>query len=68
MTDNITPKKIIPYALVSPLSVESSSEDGKRPHKRKRLADMTSEEKAEKQLKRYENVLFQYVYERVIIV
>lgn len=52
MTDSTTPKRIIPYALVSPLPVDSSSEDGTRPRKRKRLADMTSEEKAEKQLKR----------------
>ena len=56
MTDSTTPKRIIPYALVSPLPVDSSSEDGRRPCKRKRLADMTSEEKAEKQLKRYINV------------
>ena len=56
MTDSTTPKRIIPYALVSPLPVDSSSEDGRRPRKRKRLADMTSEEKAEKQLKRYINM------------
>ena len=57
MTDNKTPKRIIPYALVSPLPVESSSEDGitdgRQPRKRKRVADMTTEERAEKQLKRY---------------
>ena len=56
MTDNTTPKRIIPFALVSPLPVEGSSENGRQPRKRKRLADMTIEEKAEKQLKRYECV------------
>lgn len=52
MTDNTTPKRIIPLALVSPLPAEGPSQDGRQPRKRKRVADMTSEEKAQKQLKR----------------
>lgn len=54
MTDNTGQKRIIPYAVVSPLTVGSSSEDATRQsRKRKRVADMTSEERAEKQHKRY---------------
>ena len=44
---------VVPYALVSPM-LPQKSEDGQQetPRKRKRVADMTSEERAEKQLKR----------------
>ena len=55
MTDNTTPKRIIPLPLVSRLPSENSTENVRQPRKRKRLSDMTAEEKAEKQLNRYES-------------
>ena len=58
MTDNRTPKRIVPLPLVSRLPSENSSENVRQPRKRKRLADMTSEEKAEKQLNRYGSTYF----------
>ena len=59
MTDSRTPKRIVPLPLVSRLPSENSSENVRQPRKRKRLADMTSEEKAEKQLNRY---VWKYVF------
>ena len=55
MSDSVVPKRLVPYALVSPLQPHKS-DDGQpqnESRKRKRVADMTSEERAEKQLKRY---------------
>ncbi|XP_065891506.1 X-box-binding protein 1-like [Dysidea avara] len=54
MSDSVVPKRLVPYALVSPLQPHKS-DDGQpqnESRKRKRVADMTSEERAEKQLKR----------------